>query len=175
MLTPAEAMFLDGYDEESKTVYQFQGCFYHGCIKCFPNNRHRKHNCHPDRTISEIYEATRKKTEQLRQAGYTVIEKWERQFENEKKTDKQLQDFLKTFELVESLNPRDAFFGGRTNGVCLHAKTKESNQFIVPVCQQNQDLSCGPSRNFILALPKSNSLLQRTFITQCFLCARTAS
>ena len=121
VLTPAEAMFVDGYDEESKTVYQFQGCFYHGCIKCFRNNRHRKHNCHPDRTISEIYEATCKKTEQLRQAGYTVIDKWECQFENEKKTDKQLQDFLKTFELVESLNPRDVFFGVRTNAVCLHA------------------------------------------------------
>ena len=73
------------------------------------------------------------------------VERWERQFKNEKKTDKQLQDFLKTFELVESLNPRDALFGGRTNAVCLHAKTKESNQFIVPVCQQNQDLSYGPS------------------------------
>ena len=55
-----------------------------------------------------------------------VIEKWECQFENEKKTDKQLQDFLKTFELVEPLNPRDAFFGGRTNAVCLHTETKES-------------------------------------------------
>lgn len=126
VLTPAEAMFVDGYDEATKTVYEFQGCFYHGCVKCFPNNRQRKHNCHPDRTISEVYEATCKKTEQLRQAGYTVIEKLECQFENEKKTDKQLQDFLKTFELVEPLNPRDPFFGSRTNAVCLHAKIKES-------------------------------------------------
>ena len=55
-----------------------------------------------------------------------MIEKWECQFENEKKTDKQLQDFLKTFDLAEPLNPRDAFFGVRTNAVCLHAKTKES-------------------------------------------------
>ena len=126
VLTQAEAMFVDGYDEATKTVYEFHGCFYHGFVKCFLNNRHKKHNCHPDRTISEVYEATWKKTEQLRQAGYTVIEKWECQFENEKKTDKQLQDFLKTFELVEPLNPRDAFFGGRTNAVCLHAKKKES-------------------------------------------------
>ena len=55
-----------------------------------------------------------------------MIENLECQFENEKKTDKQLQDSLKTFELVEPLNPRDAFFGGRTNAVCLHVKTKES-------------------------------------------------
>lgn len=43
VLTPAEAMFVDGYDEATKTVYEFHGCFYHGCVKCFPNNRHRKH------------------------------------------------------------------------------------------------------------------------------------
>ena len=75
LLTPAEAMFVDGYDEATKTVYEFHGCFYHGYVKCFPNNRHRKHNYHPNRTISEVYEATCKKTERLRQAGYTVIEK----------------------------------------------------------------------------------------------------
>lgn len=34
VLTPGEAMFVDGYDEASKTVYEFHGCFYHGCVKC---------------------------------------------------------------------------------------------------------------------------------------------
>ena len=126
VLTPAEATFVDGYDEMTKTAYEFHGCFYHGCRQCFPNQRQKTRNCHPDRTVEEKYEATLKKTAILRAAGYTVIEKWECQFENEKKADKQLQDFLKTFELVDSLNPRDAFFGGRTNAVCHHAKTKES-------------------------------------------------
>ena len=126
VFTPAEAVFVDGYDEMTKTAYEFHGCFYHGCRQCFPNQRQKTRNCHPDRTVEEKYEATLKKTAILGAAGYTVIEKWECQFENEKKADKQLQDFLKTFELVESLNPRDAFFGGRTNAVCHHVKTKES-------------------------------------------------
>ena len=72
---------------------------------------------HPDRTIAEIYEATCKKTQQLRNAGYNVIEKWEHDFEREKKTDPALIEFLNTFLLAEPLNPRDSFFGGRTNGV----------------------------------------------------------
>ena len=42
LLTPAEAMFVDGYDEAAKTVYEFHGCFYHGCVKCFPKNRHKE-------------------------------------------------------------------------------------------------------------------------------------
>ena len=80
VLTPAEAIFVDGFDETTKTVYEFHGCFHYGCIKCFPNNRHRKRNCHPDRTILEINEATQRKTQMLQQAGYTVIEMWESDF-----------------------------------------------------------------------------------------------
>ena len=68
VIAQGEAMFVDGYDDATKTVYEFHGCFYHGCAKCFPNHRYRKHNCHPDRTISEIFEANSKNTEKLRQA-----------------------------------------------------------------------------------------------------------
>ena len=99
VITPGKAMFVDGYDAETKTVYQFHGCFFHGCPKCFPNSRQRKHNCHPDRTISEVIEATCQKTKQLRQAGYTVIEKWEHDFEVEKKTNPTFIQLLKTFDL----------------------------------------------------------------------------
>ena len=120
VITQGEALFVDGYDETTKTVYAFHGCFYRRCVKCFSNHRYRKHNCHPHRAISEIYEATCKKTQKLRQAGYTVIEKWEHDFEIEKKTNPTLMEFLKTFQLSEPLNPRDSFFGGRTHGVRLH-------------------------------------------------------
>ena len=49
-----------------------------------------------------------------------MTEKWEHDFEIEKKTNPTLMEFLKTFQLSEPLNPRDSFFGGRTNGVRLH-------------------------------------------------------
>ena len=81
---------------------------------------------HPDRTILEIYEATHRKTQMLQQAGYTVIEMWECEFLKVKDTEDTLQEFLQLFELVSPLNPREAFFGDRTNAVCLHAKTEDS-------------------------------------------------
>ena len=28
---------VDGYDEATKTVYKFQGCYWHGCRACYPN------------------------------------------------------------------------------------------------------------------------------------------
>ena len=40
---------VDGYDPLTKTVFEFQGCEYHGCRKCKPNNRQTKTFHHPDR------------------------------------------------------------------------------------------------------------------------------
>ena len=67
---------VDGYDPITRIVYEFQGCEFHGCRKCKPNNRHVKTFHHPDRTVEEIHQATEQKTRLVRAAGYTVIEKW---------------------------------------------------------------------------------------------------
>ena len=32
---------VDGYHPATKTVFQFHGCHWHGCIKCFPNPEQR--------------------------------------------------------------------------------------------------------------------------------------
>ena len=39
--------FVDGYCHDTQTVYEFQGCFTHGCPTCYPN-RHEKHVRHYD-------------------------------------------------------------------------------------------------------------------------------
>lgn len=36
---------VDGYDEQTRTLYEFQGCFYNGCVRCFPNQS-RRHPIH---------------------------------------------------------------------------------------------------------------------------------
>lgn len=53
MLTAAESYFVDGFNPRTNTVYEFHGCFYHGCVKCFKNSRHQRRNCHSDRTVDE--------------------------------------------------------------------------------------------------------------------------
>ena len=63
-----------GYDPITKTVYEFHRCEYHGCRKCKPNDRHFKTFHHPDRTVEEIYQTTKAKTDLLEKASYTVIE-----------------------------------------------------------------------------------------------------
>ena len=132
-----------------------RGAFTTVVFKCFPNNRHRKHNCHPDRTSSEIYEATCKRAQKLRQPGYTVIEKWEHEFKVYKKTNPTVIEFLKTFDLVDPLNPRDSFFGGRTNGVRLHCAAAEGEEIhyvdinpLYPFVNQNKNVFSGLSKDF---------------------------
>ena len=84
-----------------------------------------KNNCHLDRTIQEVYDATLKKGAMLRQAGYTLVEKWECEFKKDKATDANLQAFLQDLELVPPLNPQDAFYGGRTGAVTNHCQVQE--------------------------------------------------
>ena len=69
VLTPAQAYFVDGYDEVTPTVYEFHGCWFHGCKRCLKDKLDVTRNCHPDRTVEQVYEATVRKTQMLRQAG----------------------------------------------------------------------------------------------------------
>jgi len=70
--------------------------------------------------MEEVYESTLRKHELLKQRRYDVKVQWECDWDTEVKTNQDLQQFLDTFETTEPLQPRDAFFGGRTNAVKLH-------------------------------------------------------
>jgi len=50
---------------------------------------------------------------------------WECDWDREVKSNEDLKQFLASYEMVEPLNPRDAFFGGRTNAVRLHHVANE--------------------------------------------------
>ena len=71
--------YVDGFS--NNTVYQFHGCFYHGCPNCFHtydyNPVTNEKYCNP-------YSRTKKFTYRLERAGYKAIEKWECDFLKEK-------------------------------------------------------------------------------------------
>ena len=37
--TLVDAYFVDGYDPLTRTVYEFHGCLYYGCPRCYPSRR----------------------------------------------------------------------------------------------------------------------------------------
>ena len=116
---PGTNFFVDGYCQDTQTVYEFQGCFVHGCPHCYPNRR-EKHVRHCDRTMQDVYEATQHKTKALENRGYNVVEMWECQWRRLKETSSDVQRFVDSLAFIDPLNPRDAFCGGRTNAVKLY-------------------------------------------------------
>lgn len=89
---------VDGYDAKTKTVYEFQGCFWHGCPVCYKDDQL---NPKVKKTMGEIYKEHKKRMENI-MMDYNVVEIWEHDFHDEVTEDKM------------PINPRDAFFGGRT-------------------------------------------------------------
>ena len=69
--------------------------------------------------MEQLYQDTQKKVKYLRDQGFEVVEKWGCAFKKELKQDEEMKQFMEDHELVEPLQPRDAFFGGRTNAAKL--------------------------------------------------------
>ena len=65
---------VDGYATKSGTIFQYHGCWWHGCLRCFADRNTRIAH---GKTREELYTATVDRTRALRKAGYSVIEKWE--------------------------------------------------------------------------------------------------
>ena len=118
---------VDGYDPHTGTAYEFHGCYWHGCPTCFPV-RDKQHYKLGEQTSRDLYEETLKKEGILREQGYTVHVMWECEWRNMKKQDPELQTLVNSFGVVPRLQPRDAFFGGRTNAVKLHHVAQEGEK-----------------------------------------------
>ena len=126
-------MLVDGVDVERRVAYEFNGCFFHGCLTCFPHQRFTTTSRRRgDRTFQECYEATVAKKQRLEAAGWTVETKWECQWKNEvKRAEGDLSEWLTNWNPVSPLEPRDAFFGGRTNAVRLHHECRVEGETIL--------------------------------------------
>ena len=110
---------VDGFDKSTKTVYEFLGCLWHGCPSCFPNKRDLTHPIMPDRTPNQAHRATTEKLKRLEEK-YTVKSVWECTWNSMKQQNPSVKSFVSGLSWVDPLQPRDAFFGGRTGAVALH-------------------------------------------------------
>ena len=101
---------VDGFCKTTNTVYEFQGCFWHGCTKCYTADKINPMN---QKDMAELQRATAVKNEKITSLGYNLVEVYECDIQK----DTAFKKYYKTndFEVVVPLNPRDAFFGGRTN------------------------------------------------------------
>ena len=112
---------VDGFCEETNTVYEFYGCFWHGCPKCYrPNIINTK----SQKDMGALNDLTVEKRDTIKTAGYNHVSTYECHLTKSK----DFQKFAKNFtqEIVEPFNPRNAFYGGRTNATKLLYNFKEN-------------------------------------------------
>ena len=102
---------VDGYDKTTKTAYLFQGCYWHGCRKCHPENIIR-------------YDKTMEQVNLLESNKYKVVQMWECEW-NETKKSLPNKTELEENAIQQNINIRDAFFGGRTEGFKSYHKCNE--------------------------------------------------
>ena len=110
---------IDGFHYKTNTVYEFHGCFWHGCPKCYPI-RSEPHLRLCGRTMQDVYEKTQAKIATILEKGYNVIEMWECKWSKLKQTNPDVQTYVDSLQFVEPLNLRNAFCGGRTNAIKLY-------------------------------------------------------
>lgn len=119
---------VDGYYEDEqgeKVVLEFHGCFWHGCPKCYSKDTLNQ-VC--DMTMSDLYMRTLDKKKYLEENGYRYICKWECDFKREIDENVELRQYITSLELVFPLEPRDAFYGGRTEGFKLFEKASATKR-----------------------------------------------
>ena len=112
---------VDGFCKETNTVYEFYGCFWHGCPNCYKPNIINTKNQKDMGTLNDL---TIEKRENIKSAGYNYVSTYECQLNKNKEFQKFAKDFDQ--EIVEPLNPRDCFYGGRTNTTKLLYDFKEN-------------------------------------------------
>nr|XP_015840028.1 PREDICTED: uncharacterized protein LOC103315075 isoform X1 [Tribolium castaneum] len=126
-----EGLLVDGYCEQNRTVFEFYGCFWHGCLKCYPNQTCSLSN--KDDALFMRRETTNSKENRIKSYGYTLVTMWECEFRNRIKTNVNLKLFIKNLDIFDAspLNPRDAFFGGRTNACKLYYSCEQSENEVI--------------------------------------------
>lgn len=69
--------FVDAYDPNTNTVYEFYGDYWHGNL-----NKYNPDRIHPHRklTFKQIREESNRREEEIKNAGYNLVTMWESDF-----------------------------------------------------------------------------------------------
>lgn len=125
-LVPGTRYRVDGYDPDSKTVYQYMGCLWHGCSKCYGHVSTALPRT--GETQAVLYMKTVKGIDAVKRQGYQVVVQWEHDFLKQLREDDVIMSFVNGLDLQTRLNPRDSFFGGRTNACKLYYGVNEGEK-----------------------------------------------
>ncbi|XP_077865962.1 uncharacterized protein LOC144353285, partial [Saccoglossus kowalevskii] len=117
---------IDGYDASTETLYEYYGCYFHGCPKCFP--RRNETNRKNELSMTSLYERLLAREEWLKSKGYSLVTMWECDFKNLMKNNHKVERFVGNLDISNPIRGREAFLGGRTNALRLYYEIKEGEK-----------------------------------------------
>ena len=85
---------VDGFNPQTQTVYQFHGCYWHGHDCAL--NQGKDFNEKRKKPMAELREETKANTEYIRSKRYNVVEMYECEWRDMKRTNRELQWFVAT-------------------------------------------------------------------------------
>jgi ribosomal protein S18 len=118
---------VDGYRETEtgdRTVYKFHGCFRHGCQKFFSRSTT---NPITNSTMEDLHQGTLDKKQYLENLGYRYVSIRECDYEREIQSNGSMRSFVDSHCIIDTLEPRNAFYGGRTEA-CITFKEANGNK-----------------------------------------------
>ena len=71
------------------------------------------------KTMEQFYKDTVRKVNYLKDHGFEVEQKWGCELTKDLEEDEEMKQFFEEYEIIDPLQPRDAFYGGRTNATKL--------------------------------------------------------
>ena len=78
--------------------------------------------------MEQLYEDTLEKVCYLKDQGYRVVEMWECDLYEEMEQNEEMKRYFEEYEIVDPLQPRDAFYGGRTNAAKLFHECQDDEE-----------------------------------------------
>ena len=78
--------------------------------------------------MQQLFEDTLEKVCYLKDEGFQVVEMWECDLVKEMEHDEDMRCYFEEYELVDPLQARDAFYGGRTNAAKLFHECQDDEE-----------------------------------------------
>ena len=78
--------------------------------------------------MEQLFEDTLEKVCYLKEQGYRVVEMWECDLNKELEQNEEMKRYFDDYKIADPLQPRDAFYGGRTNAAKLCHECKDDEE-----------------------------------------------
>ena len=99
---------------------------YTGCPECYTD----RETVNPvnGKTMEQLFEDTCEKVMRLEKEGFEVEQMWECELIKKMKQDEDMAAYFEEYDIVDPLQPRDAFYGGRTNAAKLFHECQDDEE-----------------------------------------------